>query len=73
MSHLVQSWRFWPLAAVGFAALTAILAKVGVAGVQADVATFVRTLVIVAFAGAIVVGSGQTGGSCRSPAAAWSP
>ena len=62
MNHLLQSWRFWALAAAGFAALTAILAKVGVAGVQSDVATFVRTLVIVAFAGAIVVGSGQTGG-----------
>lgn len=39
MNHLLQSWRFWALAAAGFAALTAILAKVGVAGVQSDVAT----------------------------------
>jgi transporter family protein len=61
VSHLLQSWRFWALAAAGFAALTAILAKVGVSGVQSDVATLVRTAVILVFAGAIVVGSGQSG------------
>jgi transporter family protein len=59
VSHLLQSWRFWALAAAVFAALTAILAKVGVSGVQSDAATFVRTVVILAFAGAIVLGTGQ--------------
>ncbi|KZB99064.1 hypothetical protein AU375_04710 [Methylobacterium radiotolerans] len=62
MSPLLESWRFWALAAAGFAALTAILAKVGVAGVPSDVATFVRTAVILVFAGAIVIVSGQAGG-----------
>lgn len=62
VSPLLESWRFWALAAAGFAALTAILAKVGVAGVPSDVATFVRTAVILVFAGAIVVASGQAGG-----------
>jgi bacterial/archaeal transporter family protein len=62
VSHLLQSWRFWALAAAAFAALTAILAKVGVSGVPSDVATLVRTAVILIFAGAIVVGSGQAGG-----------
>ena len=62
MSHLLQSWRFWALLSAAFAALTAILAKVGVAGVQSDVATLVRTVVILAFAAAIVVGTGQSGG-----------
>lgn len=62
MSPLLESWRFWALAAAGFAALTAILAKVGVAGVPSDVATFMRTTVILVFAGAIVVVSGQAGG-----------
>ena len=73
LNHLLQSWRFWALSAAGCAALTAIHVKVGVASVQSDVAAFVRTRMIVASAGAIVVGSGQTGGSCRSPAATWSP
>ena len=37
-----------------FAAATAILAKVGIDGVAPDVATFIRTLVVVALAGAIL-------------------
>ena len=48
MGDALQSWVFWALLSAGFAALTAILAKVGIAGVPSDVATFVRTLVIVA-------------------------
>ena len=39
-------WQGWALLSAVFAALTAILAKVGVEGVDPDVATFVRTLVI---------------------------
>ena len=46
MTALLQSWRFWALLSAAFAALTAILAKVGVAGVPSDVATLVRTVVI---------------------------
>ena len=45
-----------------FAAMTAILAKVGVSGVPSDVATVVRTAVVLVFAGAVVVASGQAGG-----------
>ena len=37
-----------------FAALTAILAKVGVEGVNSDFATFIRTIVILIAAGAMV-------------------
>jgi uncharacterized membrane protein len=39
-------WQGWALLSAVFAALTAILATVGVEGVDPDVATFVRTLVI---------------------------
>ncbi len=41
------SWAGWALLAAVFAALTAIFAKIGVEGVDSDVATFVRTLVVV--------------------------
>jgi transporter family protein len=54
-----ESWRFWALLSAVFAALTAILAKVGVAGVASDVATLVRTGVILLFAAAIVAATGQ--------------
>jgi bacterial/archaeal transporter family protein len=59
MAELLQSWRFWALLSAAFAALTAILAKAGVAQVPPDVATLVRTAVILLFAGAIVAATGQ--------------
>jgi bacterial/archaeal transporter family protein len=40
------SWQLWALLAAVFAALTTIFAKLGVAGVSADVAMLVRTAVI---------------------------
>lgn len=61
MSALLLSWRFWALLSAVFAALTAILAKLGVAGVPSEVATFLRTLVVVALTAAIVVATGQAG------------
>jgi transporter family protein len=42
-----------------FAGLTAVLAKIGVSQVPSNVATLVRTVVVVAFAAAIVAASGQ--------------
>ena len=52
-------WQVWALLSAIFAALTAILAKVGVEDVDPDVATFVRTLVIVVVLGALLLMSGQ--------------
>ena len=52
-------WQVWALLSAVFAALTAILAKVGVEDVDPDVATFVRTLVIVVVLGALLLMSGQ--------------
>ncbi|HZZ91828.1 MAG TPA: EamA family transporter [Usitatibacter sp.] len=54
-----QQWFFWALASAGFAALTAIFAKVGLEGVDADLATLIRTLVIVVVLAAIVVALGK--------------
>ncbi len=45
---MVDSWQFWALMSAVFAALTAIFAKVGIAGINSDFATLVRTLVIIA-------------------------
>jgi len=52
-------WQVWALLSAIFAALTAILAKVGVEDVDPDVATFVRTLVIVVVLGSLLLMSGQ--------------
>lgn len=67
LSALLQSWRFWALLSAFFAALTAILAKVGVTGVPPDVATFVRTVVILALTGAILFATGQATGLAAIP------
>jgi len=67
LSALLQSWRFWALLSAFFAALTAILAKVGVTGVPPDVATFVRTVVILALTGAILFATGQATGLATIP------
>lgn len=40
------TWQFWALASAGFAALTAVLAKIGVGDVPPDSATLIRTVVI---------------------------
>src|SRR5437660_1782349 len=44
-----MTWLTWSLLSAFFAALTAILAKLGVAGVDANLATAVRTSVVVIF------------------------
>ncbi|MDH4385591.1 MAG: EamA family transporter [Caulobacter sp.] len=56
---MAGGWVFWSLLAAVFAAATAILAKVGVRDTPSDLATLVRTLVVVAFAGLIVMATGQ--------------
>ena len=44
-----MNWLTWSLLSAAFAALTAILAKIGVQGVDANLATAIRTTVIVLF------------------------
>jgi transporter family protein len=44
----VSSWIFWALLSAVFAAFTAIFAKVGLEGVDSDLATLIRTVVIMA-------------------------
>lgn len=41
------SWFFWAVLSACFAALTAIFAKIGIAGIDSDFATLVRTGLIV--------------------------
>lgn len=44
-----MTWVFWALLSALFAAATALLAKVGVAGVDSNLATAIRTTVILVF------------------------
>lgn len=43
---LTHDWFYWALFSAVFAALTAIFAKVGLEGVDSDLATLIRTSVI---------------------------
>jgi transporter family protein len=54
-----MSWLVWSLLSAAFAAATAILAKLGVAHVEPNLATAVRTSVVVLFTWAIVAGVGS--------------
>ena len=52
-------WLPWALLSAVFAALTAVLAKVGLEGVDPDYATFFRTCVIVIVAAVFVTLAGK--------------
>ena len=52
-------WQLWALLSAVFAALTAILGKVGVEDVDPDVATFIRTLVIAVALGGLLLMTGH--------------
>jgi transporter family protein len=55
----ITSWQFWAVLSAVFAALTAIFAKIGIEGINSDLATFIRTLVIVAVLAIILIATGQ--------------
>jgi bacterial/archaeal transporter family protein len=41
-----ESWQVWAILSAVFAALTAIFAKIGVENINSDLATFIRTVVV---------------------------
>jgi transporter family protein len=50
-----MTWLVWALLAAVFAAATALLAKVGVAGIDSNLATAIRTTVVFVFAWAVAI------------------
>lgn len=56
-----MTWLLWSLLSALFAAATAILAKVGVEGIDSNYATAIRTSVIVVFTWAIALARPHTG------------
>ena len=51
-----MTWIFWALLSAVFAAATALLAKVGISGIDSNLATAIRTTVILVFTWAIAIG-----------------
>jgi transporter family protein len=50
-----SGWVAWALLSAFFASLTAIFAKIGVANINSDLATFIRTIVVVVVLGVILL------------------
>lgn len=59
MKSVFATWQVWAMLAAVFAALTAIFAKIGVEGIGADFATFLRTLVVIAALVVILTATGS--------------
>lgn len=66
-----SSWLYWAVASAAFAALTAIFAKIGIQGVDSDLATLVRTVVILVVLSAFVVSTGKWSNPLALPSRTW--
>ncbi|WP_315838614.1 EamA family transporter [Bradyrhizobium prioriisuperbiae] len=56
---MTLSWQIWALLSASFAALTAIFAKVGVENINPDLATFIRTIIVLISFALILLATGQ--------------
>ena len=64
-------WFYWAVASAVFAALTAIFAKIGIQGVDSDLATLVRTAIIIIVLAAFVWFAGKWSNPLELPAKTW--
>lgn len=71
MKSLFQFWQFWAVLSAIFAAMTAILAKVGVDAIGSDLATLIRTTVVLMFAALIVAAGEGFGEIATVPGRTW--
>ena len=56
----IESWQLWALLSAVFAALTAIFAKIGVENIGSDLATFIRTVVVLLSFLVLLLATGQS-------------
>ncbi len=66
-----MTWVFWALLSALFAAATAILAKIGIAGIDSNLATAIRTSVILVFTWAIAISLGKHGAITQISGRSW--
>ncbi|MBB1492128.1 MULTISPECIES: EamA family transporter [unclassified Paracoccus (in: a-proteobacteria)] len=71
MKSVLLAWQFWALLSAGFAALTAIFAKVGVENVDSDFGTLIRTGVILVVLTGIVLALGKVQPPGTIPGRSW--
>ena len=56
-----RAWLWWAIGAAVFAALTSVLAKVGISGVESNLATAIRTCFVLVMAWVVVAMKGKLG------------
>jgi bacterial/archaeal transporter family protein len=66
-----SSWQIWAVLSAVFAALTAIFAKVGVEGINSDLATLIRTAIVLVTLSLILFATGQFTNPGPIPAKSW--
>lgn len=64
-------WFTWAILSAVFAALTAIFAKIGLEGVDPDMATLVRTAIIILVLGAFIWSTGKWANPFLLPGRTW--
>jgi bacterial/archaeal transporter family protein len=69
--ELTGAWLYYALLSAVAAALTAVLAKIGVENVPSTLAMAIRTLVVVVFAWALVFVAGERSAIRDVPARSW--
>ncbi len=65
------SWLVYAFVSAAAAAATAVLAKVGVQGVASNLATAIRTLIVLVFAWGIVLATGEASGVAKLSSRTW--
>ena len=66
-----SGWLVWALLSAAFAALTAIFAKIGLEGVDSDLATLIRTTVILVVLAGFVYATGKWSDPLALPRRTW--
>lgn len=68
---MTNAWLTWALLSAACAALTAIFAKIGIQGVDSDLATLIRTGVIIVVLCVFVVATGKWSNPLRLTGKTW--
>ncbi|HEY0850974.1 MAG TPA: EamA family transporter [Bradyrhizobium sp.] len=67
----LSSWQVWAILSAVFAALTAIFAKVGVEDINPDLATLIRTVIVLMTLALILFATGKLSEAGPIPAKSW--
>src|SRR6266481_786966 len=69
--YICMNWLFWSLLSAFFAGATAVLAKVGVSNVNSNLATAIRTTVVLVFTWGLAMATATPSAAAKIPRGAW--